>query len=287
VAQICHNAQVYNRPSAPIFGAAVRLREVFKQKLQELVQKGQITTEDAKIPDLGELPPVEESPLVSTDEDSAGEEEDEEEEEEDDEEEDSDEDIHHRLGRGRGRASASGRRDRAGDGDEDAHKKRGPPPSVLTPTEARIYSILKGLRKFKADDGSPLILPFERLPDKAIVPDYYQTITNPIALDSIRKKAKRKKYQNVDHLMADIGLMFGNAKLYNEDDSPVYQAAVELQKQADVLAAEEKARPDEDFRDEDGRLPLSHIDYNGEAWRVGKFFLSADRDCVSPKVSYD
>lgn len=276
VAQICHNAQVYNRPSAPIFGAAVRLREVFKQKLQELVQKGQITEDDAKIPDLGELPPVEESPLASEGEDSAedDEEEDEEEEEDDEEEEYSDEDVRYRLGRGRGRTSAFGHLERDGDGDEDAHKKRGRPPSVLTPTEARIYSILKGLRKFKTDDGSPLVLPFEKLPDKAVVPDYYQTITNPIALDSIRKKAKRKKYQNVDHLMADIELMFGNAKIYNEDDSAVYEAAVELRKQADILANQEKARPDEDFRDDDGRLPLSHIDYRGEAWRVGMFFSS-------------
>lgn len=270
IAQICHNAQVYNRPSAPIFGAAVRLREVFQEKLQELVTKGLITMEDAKLPDLGELPPVEESPLVS----DGGEDEDDEDEEDEDEDDsdssddddDSDADVgQRRKGRAQRRASGAGHWDR----DDDAHKKSGRPPAVLTPMEGRINNILRGLRKLKASDGSLLVLPFEKLPDKVVVPDYYQTISHPIALDNIKRKAKRKKYHTVDHAMADMELMFGNAMRYNEDDSPVYQAAVELQKQARILATEERAKPDEDFRDEEGRLPLASITYKGETWRVG------------------
>ena len=272
VAQICHNAQVYNRPSAPVFGAAVRLREVFQEKLQELVDKDLITLEDAKLPDLGDIPPVDDSPPAS---DNA-EEDDEDEDEEEDEDEDDDSDQGYgerRKSRGRKRASHGGRLDR----DADAHPTRGRPPAVLTPTEARIHNILRGLRKFKASDGTLLVLPFERLPDKAMVPDYYQTISNPIALDNIKTKAKRKKYHTVDHAMGDMELMFGNAMLYNEDESPVYQAAVELQKQARILAEEEKAKPDEDFRDEDGKLPLASIEYKGDTWRVG---MSAQRSRV-------
>ncbi|KAM5366384.1 hypothetical protein ACJZ2D_010575 [Fusarium nematophilum] len=197
VAQICHNAQVYNRPSAPIFGAAVRLREIFVEEL-----------------------------------------------------------------------------------------KKGRPPSVLTPTEARISSLLKGLRKPRDEEGNLLILPFEKLPDKAAVPDYYQTITNPIALDNIKKKAKRKKYQNVDHVLQDIDLMFENAKRYNEDESEVYQAALELQKQARVLAEQEKAKPDDDFRDEDGKLPLADIQYNGQLWKVGDWVhIRNPNDLAKPIVA--
>lgn len=66
VSQICHNAQVYNRPSAPIFGAAERLREVFKAELQKLVDNGDITEDEARLPDLGELPPVESSPSLES-----------------------------------------------------------------------------------------------------------------------------------------------------------------------------------------------------------------------------
>lgn len=268
VAQICHNAQVYNRPSAPIFGAAVRLRDLFRQRLSELVAKGKITAEEAELPDLGELPPVEDSPPPTGETDDEEDEDDEDEEEDEDEDDDDDDDSDHDGGRRR-----RGRRGRPfssrQDFDDDAHKARGRPPSVLTPTEARISSILRGLRKSKDEDGSLLILPFEKLPDKAALPDYYQTILNPIAMDHIKKKAKRKKYQHVDHAMADIERMFENAKLYNEDDSPLFKAAVELQLQARVLALQEKARPDDDFRDEDGKLPLSEIVYNGEQWRVG------------------
>lgn len=266
---------MYNRPSAPIFGAAVRLREVFQEKLQELVDKDLITLEDAKLPDLGDLPPVDDSPLASDDQNDA-EEGDEDEEEEDDEDEDDDSDQGYgerRKSRGRKRASLGGRWDR----DADTHPTRGRPPAVLTPTEARIHNIIRGLRKFKASDGTLLVLPFERLPDKAVVPDYYQTISNPIALDNIKTKAKRKKYHTVDHAMGDMELMFGNAMLYNEDESPVYQAAVELQKQARILAEEEKAKPDEDFRDEDGKLPLASIEYKGDIWRVG---MSAQRSQI-------
>lgn len=265
---------MYNRPSAPIFGAAVRLREIFKEKLRELVKNGQITEDDAKLPDLGDLPPVDDSPLVSEEEGHLEDDDDEDEDDEDDEDEEDEDDSsddengRRRRGPGRRRLSIAGRRDRD-DKEEDSHKKRGRPPSVFTPTEARIHAILKGLRKFKADDGTLLVLPFEKLPDKATIPHYYQTIANPIALDNIKKKAKRKKYQNVDHAMADVDLMFGNATLFNEDDSPVYLAAVELQKQARVMAEYEKARPDDDFRDEDGKLPMAFIDHQGEAWRVG------------------
>ena len=278
VAQICHNAQVYNRPSAPIFGAAERLREVFQSKLNELVSKSQLSASDATLPDFGELPPSEDSPPPDSgaeegDPDEDEDEEDDEDDEDEDEEESGDDTGRRRSGRRRRRLSIYGRRDRDGDREDDSHKRRGRPPSVLTPTEARISSILRGLRKLKDVDGNLLILPFEKLPDKAVVNDYYQIITNPIALDNIKKKAKRKKYQSVDHVMSDIDRMFENAKEYNEDGSPLHDAAVELQQQARVLAEQEKSKPDEDFRDEDGKLPLAEIEHKREAWKVGKWCL--------------
>ena len=275
VAQICHNAQVYNRPSAPIFSAAVRLREVFLEQLRKLVAKGDIAASDAALPDLGELPPAEDSPSIRSEEEEEDDddEEPEEEEDEDDEDESSDDDgegRHRRRRRNRGKKVLSKRREQDDDPEDEAHKKRGRPPMVQTPTEARISSIIRGLRKFKDNDGNPLILAFEKLPDKSTMADYYQIISNPIALDNIKKKAKRKKYRSVDDFLQDVELMFENAKLYNEDDSQVYQAAVELQTQSRILAEQEKAKPDDDFRDEDGKLPLSEIQHNGQTWKVGE-----------------
>jgi len=269
--RICHNAQVYNRPSAPIFSDAGRLQEVFKEKLNELVKRGEITAEEAELPDLGPLPEFEDSPPPEDDEDEEEEEEEDEEDDEDEDDDDSDDEGGRRRKRRRGRQSR-GRRDRDDDGD-DPHKKRGRPPKVFTPLEARIQELLKGLRKFKNDSGQLRILQFEKLPDKSEVPDYYASIRNPVSLDLIKRKHKRKKYHTVDQVLQDLEIMFENAKEYNEEGSEVYEDAVELQKQARIIAEEEKAKPDDQFRDEDGKLPLAHIEYRGELWKVGKLRL--------------
>lgn len=264
VAQICHNAQVYNRPSAPVFADAVRLREIFKEKLQELVNEGTITAEEAILPDLGELPPVEDSPPPGEDGDEEEDEADLDEDEEEEEEEDDSDDDGRRRGRKRRRTF------RKDEDDEDYGKKRGRPPKVFTPTEARINAILKGLRKPRDDDGNLRILHFERLPDKQTHKEYYQAIQNPIALDQIKRNAKRKKYRNAQECLADLELMFENAKHYNEEDSAIYEDAVELQKEARRLVEQEEAKSDDAFRDEEGKLPLSELEHNGETWKVGR-----------------
>jgi chromatin structure-remodeling complex subunit RSC1/2 len=159
---------------------------------------------------------------------------------------------------------------------DDQPQKRGRrPPKVFTPLEARIHAFLKGLRKFKHPNGDLLISPFERLPEKQATPDYYAAIKNPIALDPIKKKAKRKEYQNLDEVLQEVDLMCENAKLYNEEGSQIYNDAVELQSQAHILALQEKAKPDDQFEDEDGRRPVAEIHHNGELWRVGRFSISS------------
>ncbi|KAH6668673.1 hypothetical protein F5X68DRAFT_176476 [Plectosphaerella plurivora] len=258
VAQICHNAQVYNRPSAPIFGAAERLRAVFKEELAKLVAKGTIKPEEAVLPDLGELPPADESPEPEADEEDEEEEEDEDEEEE--EEDDSDDE-------GRRRRSRKGRH--TAKHDDDPYRKRGRPPKLLTPTEARIDAVLRGLRKVKDDDGDLIIADFEKLPDKTEYPEYYETIQQPVAIEGIKRKMKRKQYNSVDHALLDLDLMFNNAQQFNEDGSEIFENAVRLQAEARRLVAEQKARPDDDFRDDDGKLPLSEIWHRAEKYQVG------------------
>ena len=264
VTRICHNAQVYNRPSSLICSDASRLMELFKEKLDELVKKGAITAEDAVVPDYGPLPEFEDSPPAEDEEEAEEDEEEEEEEEEDDD--DSDDEGGRRRARKPSRQSA--RREKGEE--DDPHKKRGRPPKVFTPFEARINAILKGLRRHKNSEGQIAAANFEKLPDKAELPDYYLKIQEPISLELIKKKLKRKKYQNVDQVARDLNVMFENARRYNEEGSVVFQDAVQLQKDAHALAEEQKARPDDEFRDEDGKLPLASIEHNGQTWRVGK-----------------
>ncbi|KAG6000385.1 hypothetical protein E4U21_005541 [Claviceps maximensis] len=289
IAQICHNAQVYNRPSAPIFNAAVRLRDVFSDELKKLVAKGKISSDDARLPDLGDLPPVEESssPKSEDDDRSCDDEEGGERGEDDDVSTDEDDGHRKRIGRlSRRHTSFTGRKERDGDPDDDTYRRRGRPPMVQTPMEARISSILRGLRRLKDREGNLMVSPFEKLPDKATMADYYSIIHNPIALDIIKKKAKRKKYHTVDELQRDIELMLENAKVYNEDDSAVYAAALELQTQFRNLLEQERAKPDEDFRDEDGKLALSGVQHDGQIWRVGDWVhIRNPNDLAKPIVA--
>ncbi|PBP18739.1 RSC complex subunit (RSC1) [Diplocarpon rosae] len=287
-ALISHNAQVYNRPSAQVYADAITLRTLFKSELQQLVQDKIITAEDAELPDLGEIPDVEDSPPPLPEDEELDDDEDDDEDE--DEDDDSDDDRPRRNRKKGRRSSATVKRDgKFDDGSKDdpeAQKKRGRPPKVHTPMEARINSILKGLRKYKNPDGDLKILPFERLPDKSQLPDYYQEIKNPIAMDLIKKKAKRKKYHSVEQALKDLDLMFENAKLYNVEDSEVYQFAVDLQKEARVIAEQEKKKPDSDFVDDDGRLPLPEILHNNEIWKVGDWIhLANPNDVTKPIVA--
>ncbi|GJJ08782.1 hypothetical protein Clacol_003001 [Clathrus columnatus] len=71
---------------------------------------------------------------------------------------------------------------------------------------------------------------FRELPSKKEYPDYYKTIKTPIAISTIRKRSSGAHYKNVQQYLEDWTLMFVNAKTYNQEDSWVYQDAVEMQK---------------------------------------------------------
>ena len=299
-ALISHNAQTYNRPEAGAYRDALTVKELFQQEFQGLVEKGIITSETAQYPDLGELPPVEDLPPLPQ-----GEEEEEEEEEEDEEEEEEEEDEEEGEGgddsedeggrRRRGRGGRPGRpslkRQTTGNADqnksEDVKRKRGRPPKVDTPMEARIKNVLKTIRRFKNTTGQIMSLSFEKLPDKSELPDYYLEIKEPIAIEQIKRKAKRKKYQSIDHFLRDLDLMFNNCKSYNLEESQVYQDAVALQIEARKAVDEEKSKPDEDYALDEGRLPLPNgITHNGEMWKVGDWVhIQNPNDVTKPTVA--
>lgn len=289
-ALVVHNAQIYNRPNSRPVKDVKYLEKLFNDEMQKLADQKIVKEEDLVFPDLGEIPYATPEPDVPSEEELEEEEEEGEgdgEDEEDEDADDSDEDGPKKRRKGR---KSGGRRKLAGEEDDakgdDQRKKRGRPPKVDTPMEARIKAILKGIRKPK-DAGGLKIRFFERMPDKGSNPDYYQVIKNPIALDLIKRKAKRKKYQSLDHFMEDIKLMFENAMTYNEDDSEIYQDAAELLQEAQALADAEKAKPDDEFLDEDGRLPLPQgIFHNGDFWRVGEWVHIANvNDVTKPIVA--
>ncbi len=71
------------------------------------------------------------------------------------------------------------------------------------------------------------------------------------------------------------------------DNSPIYKDAVDLQKEARSLAEQEKKKPDSEYMEEGGRLPLSEILHNGELWKVGDWIhLTNPNDVTKPIIIF-
>ncbi|PHH80752.1 hypothetical protein CDD80_7289 [Ophiocordyceps camponoti-rufipedis] len=80
--------------------------------------------------------------------------------------------------------------------------------------------------------------------------------------------------------------MFENAKLWNEPSSSACKAANELLQQTLLLAEREMARPDDDFRDDEGRLPLQQVEHGGQTWRTGDWVhIRNPNDLAKPIVA--
>ena len=280
-ALISHNAQTYNRPEAGAYQDALVIRDLFVKEFQKLVNQKIISEEEATMPDLGEIPPA--SPLRPLEEQDE-EEDDDDDDEDDDEAEESDEEGGKKKKRGRRPKRERGDAEK---GDGDPRKRRGRPPRVDTPMEARIKAVLKGIRKYKNETGQIMIHQFEKLPDKASLPDYYVEIKEPIAIELIKRKQKRKKYQSMDHFLRDMNLVFENAKSYNQDESQIYKDAVYLQDETHKLVEAEMKKPDTEFLMEEGRLPLPNgILHNSELWKVGDWVhIQNPNDVTKPIVA--
>ncbi|KAF2814177.1 chromatin structure-remodeling complex protein-like protein rsc1 [Mytilinidion resinicola] len=296
-ALVPYNAQVYNLANSQAYQDALEVKGVLESELKKLVDEKVITEEVGTLPYIGEIP----------DPDQAVAEEDEEEDEEDDEEddedgegegegEDSEDDGKRKRKRGVRSTAAIAKREGGAKAKEDpaakandpeSRKKRGRPPRVDTPMEARIKAIMKGIRKPRNSLNKLMVSHFERVPDKAAMPEYHQEIKTPMAMDLLKRKLKRKKYNSVDQFMQDVELMFENAKQYNEDDSQVYKDAVHLQKEARVIAQQEKEKPDNEYVMEEGRLPMPNgILHNGELWKVGDWIhIQNANDLTKPIVA--
>jgi len=256
-------------PDSGAYQDALVIKQQIDKQLQQAVVEKSFTAEDVVIPYLGEIPSAEDNAIADDDDND--------DEDDDDEEDGEEESGARRAGRvGPRKSSFTTRRDtidKKDDETQDSRRKRRPP-KVFTPLEGRIQVVLKGIRKLKNPDGSAMISHFERLPDKAALPDYFVEIRYPIAYDMLRRKHKRKKYTSMEQFSRDAYLMFDNAMQYNQDESEIYQNAVALKTEANRLISDVQSRPDGEFVSEEGRLPLPEgILYNGELYKIGDWIL--------------
>ena len=194
-ALLVHNAQTYNRPEAQAYQDALTIKALVEIEFQALAINKVIDPDVAILPDLGEIPEADPAPEEELEE----EEDDDEEEDDEDEEGEESDDEEPKKKRGRGRPSLATKRQEITDkselgrkeSDSLSKKRRGRPPRVDTPMEARIKAVLKGVRKPKNDLGQIMVYHFERLPDKSAMPEYYQEIKDPIAIEIIKVSSSR------------------------------------------------------------------------------------------------
>ncbi|KAM4013616.1 bromodomain adjacent to zinc finger domain protein 1A isoform 1-T2 [Anomaloglossus baeobatrachus] len=70
--------------------------------------------------------------------------------------------------------------------------------------------------------------PFMKVVSKIQVPDYFDIIKRPIALNIIREKVNKCEYKSASEFVADIDLMFANCFEYNSVESNEAKAGVRL-----------------------------------------------------------
>eukprot|EP00123_Amoebidium_parasiticum_P016909 comp23636_c1_seq1/m.40301 comp23636_c1_seq1/g.40301 ORF comp23636_c1_seq1/g.40301 comp23636_c1_seq1/m.40301 type:complete len:1534 (-) comp23636_c1_seq1:538-5139(-) len=141
-------------------------------------------------------------------------------------------------GRGRGRIpvsqdviSSSSESESASESDSELDQPEsnaGPQLGSNMSLLAQLDALYQAMRTLKDDDGDLVCELFLEAPDRAKYPDYYDVITNPMALDTIKDKIESGEYLDVDSMEADVDLMVSNAKTYNEPDSFVCYCACDL-----------------------------------------------------------
>ncbi|KAM6981029.1 protein polybromo-1-like [Aplochiton taeniatus] len=109
-----------------------------------------------------------------------------------------------------------------------------------------IFQLFEAVRGGRNSQGLLISEPFLQLPSRKDYPDYYQQISHPLCLYQIRNKMKNNEYESVEHLDADLTLMFENAKRYNVPHSSLYKRALKLQHMQQLKRKELLQRDDDD-----------------------------------------
>lgn len=90
----------------------------------------------------------------------------------------------------------------------------------------KCFEILQAVRKVEAD-GRSLSEPFERLPSRFTLPDYYEIIKCPVDCAAIERMLRKSMagYPNVWFFLVAMELMFTNCQRFNDPASMLYRDA--------------------------------------------------------------
>lgn len=78
--------------------------------------------------------------------------------------------------------------------------------------------------------GRLIATEFLALPDRDDLPEYYDIVKLPVALDTIEKKLKRNAYPTVTTVESDFKRLIQNAKDFNDPKSEIYEDAERIRK---------------------------------------------------------
>ncbi|KAG4305521.1 hypothetical protein PORY_001077 [Pneumocystis oryctolagi] len=277
VAQIYYNAKLYNRRSSVIYSDACSNEMIIIKELSVLKDKKLI--EDNMLPVLGPLPPS--SPGEEKSDDDGFDPDIEDKNDEDDEDEDDDDDdIRHKRRRRDTRIKSYEPPKVMRFDTGDIKRKRGRPPKVDTPDEARMKIVLRVIRKEKDERGRTLFTWFEKFPDDKLNQNH--KIKQSITLEDIRQKLKRREYKTLKSFLDDLDLLYNNIKLISPPGSHMYRDADYLQQVTHEVASIEASRRDIDFTGYEkdptssvgtlikvNRTPLPRIEVKGEVLEIG------------------
>lgn len=74
------------------------------------------------------------------------------------------------------------------------------------------------------------MLAFMEKPSKKLYSEYYEVISEPIDFLEIESKIRTDQYSSEQDLIKDFKLMFSNCRQFNEENSPIYDDALSLEK---------------------------------------------------------
>ncbi|BFZ58587.1 hypothetical protein PYCC9005_005651 [Savitreella phatthalungensis] len=104
-----------------------------------------------------------------------------------------------------------------------------------------ITDILAAVRAC-SDKGRDRAAAFEELPPQKDLPDYYDIIKEPMALDMIETKRSENEYTSITPFLKDLGRIFWNARHYNMPGSLIVKDVKAIEDAVNKALVELKAR---------------------------------------------
>ncbi|CAL2041348.1 unnamed protein product [Caenorhabditis brenneri] len=101
------------------------------------------------------------------------------------------------------------------------HKKKKTDPELAE----KINEMLNVILEYKDEEGDLIAEPFQTLPTKKELPEYYQIISKPMDFDRINKKIETGRYTTMEEVNDDMTLLVNNAQTFNEEDCPIFESS--------------------------------------------------------------